>query len=73
MRTLIDLDEKLVRDLDAIAADAKRSRASLVREAVADFLAKARPRRGRGKEAFGLWSKRKIDGLEYQRKLRAEW
>lgn len=71
MRTLIDLDEKLVRDLDAIAAQAKRSRASLVREAVSEFLQKAR--KGDEKDAFGLWSKRKIDGLEYQRKLRAEW
>jgi hypothetical protein len=23
--------------------------------------------------AFGLWADRKIDGLEYQRKLRDEW
>ena len=29
--------------------------------------------RGKFHDAFGLWSNRKIDGLEYQRKLRAEW
>jgi hypothetical protein len=25
------------------------------------------------KQAFGLWSDRKVDGLEYERKLRDEW
>lgn len=71
MRTLIDLDEAEVRDLDEIARAAKRSRASLIREAVAAFLVQHR-KRGEA-EAFGLWGKREVDGLEYQKKMRAEW
>ncbi len=71
MRTLIDLDETLIRDLDEIAKAAKRSRASLIREAIAEFLGKAR--KGAEGEAFGLWGKREVDGLDYQKKLRAEW
>lgn len=71
MRTLIDLDEALVRDLDDIGRAARRSRASLIREAVTEFL--ARNRRRDAEDAFGLWGKGKQDGLEYQRKLRAEW
>jgi predicted transcriptional regulator len=71
MRTLIDLDESLVRDLDEIARAAKRSRAALIREAIAEFLGKSRKRSEA--DAFGLWGKRQVDGLDYQRKLRAEW
>jgi metal-responsive CopG/Arc/MetJ family transcriptional regulator len=71
MRTLIDLDESLVRDLDNVARAAKRSRASLIRQAVVEFLGESR-KEIEG-EAFGLWGKREIDGLDYQRKLRAEW
>ncbi len=71
MRILIDLDEKQVRDLDEIAAQARRSRASMLREAVADYLGKAR--KNRETDAFGLWGKRKFDGLAHQKKLRAEW
>ena len=71
MRTLIDLDETEVRDLDEIAKAAKRSRASLIREAIGEFLGRHR-KRGEA-EAFGLWGKRTVDGLDYQKKLRAEW
>lgn len=71
MKTLIDLDEKQLRDLDRLAAQANRSRASLLREAVATYLEKSH---GVGAaDAFGLWGKRKGDGLAYQKKLRAEW
>jgi predicted transcriptional regulator len=71
MRTLIDLDEGLVRDLDEVASARKRSRASVIREALAEFLSKS----SKAKEAdgYGLWGKRKIDGLDYQKKLRTEW
>ena len=71
VRTLIDLDEKQIRDLDRLAAKAKTSRAFLLRAAVAQFLAGARE--GQTKDAFGLWSRQKTDGLTLQRKLRAEW
>jgi metal-responsive CopG/Arc/MetJ family transcriptional regulator len=71
MRILVDLGEPQVRTLDELSRDDKRSRAALIREAIADYLAK---RRGeRGSEAFGLWGKRKVDGLAYQEKVRREW
>jgi hypothetical protein len=49
----------------------KRSRAALIRQAIDDYLAKGRDiQEG---DAFGLWSKRKVDGLAYQEKVRGEW
>jgi predicted transcriptional regulator len=71
MRTLIDIDEKQVRELDRVARNQNRSRASIVREAVTDYL--QRQAKGAGKDAFGLWGHRKIDGLSYQEKIRGEW
>lgn len=70
-RTLIDLDDDQIRAVDEIAAAEKRSRASLIRQAVTELLGRAR--RSREKDAFGLWGDHKIDGLEYERKLLAEW
>ena len=73
MRTLIDIPEDDLKWLDRKAADEGRSRAAVVREAVAQFRATT------GKKGmqryFGLWKDRKdlSDGLEYQRKLRGEW
>jgi Ribbon-helix-helix protein, copG family len=71
MRTLIDIEEPDLLLLDHLAAEAKRSRASLIREAVADFL--RRKRVAPEDEAFGLWGKGKVDGLAYQLKARSEW
>ncbi|MEQ9331005.1 ribbon-helix-helix protein, CopG family [Thalassobaculum sp.] len=71
MRALVDIDEGQVRDLDRLAKQEKRSRAALIREAVADYL----ERRGRqtAEDAFGLWGQHKTDGLAYQEKIRSEW
>ena len=43
----------------------------LIRQAIDDYLAKQRDE----KEgyAFGLWGKRKVDGLVYQENARREW
>lgn len=71
MRILIDLPEHDVAALDRLGKEAKVSRAQIIREALGGFL-KARTR-GAETDAFGLWSGRAEDGLEYQRKLRAEW
>ena len=73
MRTLIDIPDEDLKWLDRKAADEGRSRASVVREAVATYRAAA------GKKGiqryFGMWKDREdvVDGLEYQRKLRGEW
>jgi metal-responsive CopG/Arc/MetJ family transcriptional regulator len=71
MRTLIDVGDSQLRDLDALSKEEKRSRAALIREAIDDFL--ARRRKTHEGDAFGLWGKRKVDGLAYQEKVRREW
>ncbi len=71
MRTLIDVGPSQIQELDELSRQEKRSRAALIREAIDDFLAKRR--RHRDVEAFGLWGKRQVDGLEYQEKVRREW
>lgn len=71
MRTLVDVGESQVRELDELSKQQKRSRAALIREAIDDYLAKRRSQRE--DEAFGLWGKRKVDGVAYQEKVRREW
>jgi hypothetical protein len=71
MRTLVDIPETQLRRLDLRAKAARKSRAAVIREAVERYL---------GPEdvltldqAFGLWGDHAVDGVEYQRRLRAEW
>jgi len=71
MRALVDIEEEQIRDLDRLAKEQKRSRAALIREAVADYLAKRN--RQAVEDAFGLWGQRTTDGLAYQEKVRGEW
>jgi predicted transcriptional regulator len=71
MRTLVDIEESDLLLLDRLATQAKRSRAALIREAIADFLRRKSPQPEN--DGFGLWGKGKVDGLAYQRKMRAEW
>ena len=44
---------------------------AIIREAIDDYIARRRKRREG--DAFGLWGKRKVDGLAYQEKVRKEW
>jgi len=71
MRTLIDLPEAQVAALDQLSKTEKKSRAALIRQAIADYLAKRNA--ARQGDAFGLWGNRKIDGLAYQKRMRREW
>jgi metal-responsive CopG/Arc/MetJ family transcriptional regulator len=71
MRTLIDVGDPQIRELDELSKEERRSRAALIREAIDDYLAKRR-KKHEG-DAFGLWGKRKVDGLAYQEKVRSEW
>lgn len=71
MRTIIDIPDAVVRDLAALAERLNQPRAALVREAIADYL--ARHRQTAQTEAFGLWGSDGPDGLAYQQKVRAEW
>jgi metal-responsive CopG/Arc/MetJ family transcriptional regulator len=72
-RFLVDLTEKQKTALERLSAKEKRSRASLVREAI-DVLVQSRKKKKSALEAtFGLWGDRAVDGVEYQRKIRSEW
>lgn len=71
MRTIIDIPDTQVRDLNTLAARAKQPRAALVREAIAEYLARHRP--SAREDAFGLWGTDAPDGLAYQARIRAEW
>jgi metal-responsive CopG/Arc/MetJ family transcriptional regulator len=71
MRTFVDIGDTQIKELDRLSKQEKRSRAALIREAIDEFLARRRSRHV--SDAFGLWGKRKIDGLAYQEKVRKEW
>lgn len=71
MRALVDLGESQVVALDRLAKRQDRSRASLIREAVDDYLGRHCPEGG--DEAFGSWGKDAPDGLAFQERVRREW
>jgi predicted transcriptional regulator len=71
MRALIDMNDAQVEALDALAKRMRRSRAALIRAAIDDYL--DRHRREQVEDGFGLWGRRKVDGLAYQEKARREW
>jgi metal-responsive CopG/Arc/MetJ family transcriptional regulator len=71
VRTLVDLGDSQIQALDEWSKKDKRSRAALIRQAIDDYLAK-RHSKQEG-DAFGLWGKRKMDGLVYQERVRREW
>jgi metal-responsive CopG/Arc/MetJ family transcriptional regulator len=71
MRALVDIPEAQLRALDELSRNEKQSRAALIRAAIDDYLAKRRRKQTR--DAFGLWGSRRIDGMEYQERMRGEW
>jgi len=71
MRTIIDLPDPLVNDLDSHAKREQLSRAEVVRRAIAEYLSR-RPA-PKPDAAFGIWQRKKIDALTYVDRLRDEW
>ena len=75
-RILADLPDDDIKWLDAHAAEQGKSRASVLREAVAAYRAEAPSGDKDWLEAgFGLWARNgiSIDPAEYERQRRAEW
>lgn len=72
MRTLVDIPDKYLNALAEIGKQEKLSRAAVVREAIAVYVSKYQAKKS-PEDAFGLWGKKKVDGLKYQRKIRSEW
>jgi Ribbon-helix-helix protein, copG family len=73
-RILADLPDEEIKRLDQLAYEQGKSRAAVLREAVAAYT--AQPSGDDWLEAgFGLWARHGIefDPLEYDRKRRAEW
>ncbi|MFM5950048.1 MAG: ribbon-helix-helix protein, CopG family [Novosphingobium sp.] len=72
-RFLVDIPEEDVARLDALAKTEGKSRAAVLREAVANYIA-AESQQGFEKY-FGLWERHgsTVDGLEYEERLRGEW
>ena len=73
MRTIIDLTEDQVEALDRLRASEHASRAELIRRAVDAFLQTQKGASIADRPGFGAWKKRRVGGVTYQRKLRAEW
>ncbi|MCW5735823.1 MAG: ribbon-helix-helix protein, CopG family [Enhydrobacter sp.] len=71
MKITLDIGSSRGKALDALAEAEKRSRSSIIREVIDECLARRRERARR--DAFGLWRNHKVDGLDYQRKVRGTW
>ena len=71
MRTTVNIPEDKMRELDRLAKRREVSRAELIRQAVAGFL--KQQQHGDAKDAFGIWRRKRVDGLAYQKVLRKEW
>ena len=71
MRTIIEVPDDDIRNLDRIVEQQKKSRAAIIREAIRLYL------KGRvvssDEAAFGIWKEKKADGLEYQAEVRSDW
>jgi hypothetical protein len=76
-RILADLPDDDIKWLDARAAEQGKSRASVLREAVATYKAQAEPSKNLDwlDAGFGLWARHGVisDPHDYERRRRAEW
>jgi hypothetical protein len=58
-------------ELAALVETERLSRVAVIRQAIDAYI--AQHKRKPGRNVFGLWKDRKIDGLEYQQEIRSEW
>ncbi|MBI3295749.1 MAG: CopG family transcriptional regulator [Deltaproteobacteria bacterium] len=72
MKTLIDIPEKIIKQLAEICAKESISRAEAIRRAITLFLAES-PHCLPKDASFGLWKGRGVDSLAYEKKLRKDW
>jgi metal-responsive CopG/Arc/MetJ family transcriptional regulator len=70
MRTLVDLPEAELAQLNALSRQRRVTRAELIRQAVAGYLEQNRTGL---EDSFGLWKKKVVGGVRYQERLRREW
>jgi len=70
MRTIVDIPEEKIKELDELGKKENQPRAVLIREAIGEYLHR---RKENGLEVFGLWKDKKIDSLKFERKIRKDW
>ncbi len=73
MRTLVDIPDEDIAELDALAAKSKRSRAAAIRDAVKLYLVR-NSNNDWIERGYGYWANRTDigDGVEYQRAIRED-
>jgi len=70
-RILIDLPDTQIEALSMLVDVEQRPRAALIRDAIEAYIVEHKA--SHGTDVFGMWKQKKMDGLEYQQALRAEW
>ncbi len=70
MRTLVDIPNGQIKGLADICAAEQKTRAELIRVAIAEYLEKRKPI---VVDVFGIWKNSSLDGLDYQERVRSEW
>jgi metal-responsive CopG/Arc/MetJ family transcriptional regulator len=70
VRTLVDLPDAELEQLNVLSKVRRVSRAELIRQAVAGYLEQNKTGLD---DSFGLWEKKAVDGVRYQERLRGEW
>jgi Arc/MetJ-type ribon-helix-helix transcriptional regulator len=71
MRTIIELPNEQLDELDALCEREGISRAEAVRRSVQQYLHTNRA--AHAHKAFGIWRGRAVEGLAYEAALRREW
>lgn len=69
MRIWVELPEEMMARLDELSRARNSMRQNLIRQAIAELLAKNRALDA----TFGMWADRGVDGMAYQDRLRTEW
>lgn len=71
MRTIIEVPDEIIKNLDQVGRQQKKSRAAIIREAISAYLQQRAI--ADSDAAFGLWKGKSKDALEYQNEMRSEW
>lgn len=73
MRTIIDIPDIQVKVLNQLSKKKKVSRAEIIRQALTNYITNYSKTKNSYKKSFGILKDKKLDGIEFQRKLRKEW
>ena len=71
MRTIFEIPDEKVKQLDRLCKAQKISRAELIRRAIDNYLLDTPP--VRREASLGIWKKKKIDSLKFEALIRNEW